>query len=569
MQKMQRVEDRKCGSAEVQKVNYVINHSLKRPLLYCSSALLFFCLLSFVFASEDRLKIADEYLRTKNYVKAKEVYRDIFLATHKEVAGQKALFGMGKADYYLKNYYEARQNIKRFISVSQIPEYRDEAYLMLGYISLHFQKFKEAEQYFEAVGESLREKASIGKAEIALKTGNIARAEYLLATLSKRTMETDPRALYTRSMVYSSKGMHREAVNTISRILDSALKEQDIRVEKARIFFNARKLKEAERFCRSIIDNPYWNIEKIKAKKLMLQIYEVDGNVDEALKLAIEISPYEPGDNFKLKIVSLYDKKGDLNNTMKYLSYLSNKKLRSAEIEKRLKTMIASKDPEAVEYIQKFSSSLDADAPFIVDASRYLIANGKKIEGKQLLTKALNGAARGEASLYMAELLIQEGKYVEAEKVLKPLTLDTRYLYKASYMIADIMERQGKYAAAIEYLLRIVKIVTDYRIAAKLGDLYYKTGDRQNAVKYYIIASNKGDGLSSVKAADCLYISGDYTKAKTYYKRALDFNIKDPKSLQWVQYQYGKLTKSNDYLKKAVAGGGEIAEAAAMILGDK
>jgi Tfp pilus assembly protein PilF len=72
-----------------------------------------------------------------------------------------------------------------------------------------------------------------------------------------------------------------------------------------------------------------------------------------------------------------------------------------------------------------------------------------------------------------------------------------------------------------------------------------------------------------VKAGDCLYISGDYTKAKTYYKRALDYNVKDPKSLQWAQYQYGKLTKSNDYLKKAVTGGGEIAEAAAMISGDR
>lgn len=520
-------------------------------------------------ASEEKLKTADEYLRTKNYIKAKEVYRDIFLAAPKGTLGEKALFGMGKADYHLKNYYEARQNIKRFISASQIPEYRDEAHLMLGYISLHFQKFREAEQYFEAVGESLKEKANIGKAEVALKAGDMARVEYFLETLSKRTIETDPRALYMRAMLYSSKGMQRDSVSTINRILDSALKEQDIRVEKARILFNAKKLKEAERLCRSIIDSPTSSIEKINAKRVLLQIYEVEGKVDDALKLGLELSPYEPGDDFKRKIISLYDKKGDLNNAMKYLSYLSNNKLRSAEIEKRIKSVISFKDPKAVEYVQRFSFSLDADAPFIVDASRYLIANGKKIEGKQLLMKALKGAVKGEASLYMAELLIQEGKYVEAEKILMPLTMDTRYLYKAFYMIADIMERQGKYAAAIEYLSRIVKTATDYRIAAKLGDLYYKTKDRKGAVKYYIIASNKGDGLSSVKAGDCLYISGDYAKAKTYYRRALDYNVKDLKSLQWAQYQYGKLTKNRDYLKKAIAGGGEIAEAAAMISGGK
>jgi len=520
-----------------------------------------------VFASEDKLKIADEYMRTKNYIKAKEAYRDVFLAAPKDISGQKALFGMGKADYYLKNYYEARQNIKRFISTSQIPEYRDEAYLMLGYISLYFKKFKEAEQYFEAVGESLKEKANIGKAEVALKTGDIARAEDFLSVLTKRTMETDPRALYVRAILYTSKGMQREAVNTINRILDSALKEQDIRVEKARILFNARRLKEAERLCRSIIDSPISSIERINAKKLMLQIYEVDGKVDDALKLAVELLPYEPTDDFKLKIISLYDKKGDLNNAMKYLSYLSNKKSRSAEIEKRLKAVIASKDPKAVEYVQKFSVYLDVDAPFIVDASRYLITNGKKFEGMLLLKKASKGIVKGEAFLYMAELFIQEGRYAEAEKMLTPLTIDTRYLFRASYMVADIMERQGKYTAAIEYLTRIAKTATDYRIAAKLGDLYYKTGDKQNAVKYYIIASNKGDGLSSVKAGDCLYVSGDYTKAKIYYKRALDYNVKDTKSLQWAQYQYGKLTKNNDYLKKAIAGGGEIAEAAATISG--
>jgi tetratricopeptide (TPR) repeat protein len=529
-----------------------------------------FCFLSVsALASEDKLKTADQYLQAKNYIKAKEVYRDIFLAAPKGTLGEKALFGMGKADYYLKNYYEARQNIKRFISASQIPEYRDEAYLLLGYISLHFKKLKEAGQYFDAVGESMREKAIIGKAEIALKIGDIATAEHLLTNMSKRSLETDPRAIYIRAMVYSSKGMQREAVNTINKVLDSALKEQDIRVEKARIFFNARKLKDAEMLCRAIIYNPTSGIEKFNAQKVLLQLYEVEGKVDEALKLGLELLPYESTDEFKLKIVSLYDKKGDLNNAMKYLSYLSNKKMRSAEIEKRLKILIASNDPKAVEYVQKFSIYLDADAPFIIDASRYLIVNGKKFEGRLLLGKALKGAVKGEASLYMADLLIQEGKYAGAEKMLTPLTMDTRYLYKASYMVADIMERQGKYAAAIEYLTRIVKTAADYRIAAKLGDLYYKAGDRQNAVKYYIIASNKGDGLSSVKAGDCLYISGNYTKAKIFYRRALDLNLKDPKTIQWVQYQYGKLTKNMDYLKKAISGGGEIAEAATMISGGK
>jgi tetratricopeptide (TPR) repeat protein len=160
-------------------------------------------------------------------------------------------------------------------------------------------------------------------------------------------------------------------------------------------------------------------------------------------------------------------------------------------------------------------------------------------------------------------------KFTKAEKILSPLTLDGRYLFRTSYMLSDIMERQGKYSSAIEYLTKIVKAAKDYKIAAKLGDLYWKTGDRRSAMRYYIAASDMGDGLSSVKAGDCLYMFKDYARAKTYYKRAIDYAVKDTKSLQWAQYQYGKLAKNRDYLKKAATGGGEIAEAAAIILEGK
>ncbi len=541
----------------------------KKLFFYCLLPIAYCLLLTSAFASEDKIKTAEGHLKAKNYLKAKETYRDVFLSAPKSALSEKALFGMGKSDYYLKNYYEARQNLNRFVSLSQIPEYRDEAHLLLGYISLHLQKIKEAEQHFETVGTAMKEKADIGKAEAALKRADIARAESLLAGLPKRMLETDHRALYALAMVYSWKGFAKEAINTINKIPDLVLKESDFRVDKVQIFFNARKFKEAERICKNIIDKPVSSIERLRTQKVLMNIYETEGKLDDALRLGLQLSPYEPGDEFKLRIVSLYDKKGDANNAMKYLSYLKSVKLRSAEIEKRLKGIISLKDPNAVEYVKKFAPYLDADAPFILDASRYLITNGKKIEGALLLRKALKGSLKGDASLYMSEMLITEGKYSEAEKILTPLTLDSRYLYRASYMIADIMERQGKYAPAREYLTKIVKAAKDYRIAAKLGDLYWKTGDKRSAMRYYIAASDRGDGLSSVKAGDCLYISRDYAKAKTYYKRALDYDVKDPKSLQWAQYQYGKLAKNRDYLKKAESGGEEIAEAAAIISGGK
>jgi tetratricopeptide (TPR) repeat protein len=72
-----------------------------------------------------------------------------------------------------------------------------------------------------------------------------------------------------------------------------------------------------------------------------------------------------------------------------------------------------------------------------------------------------------------------------------------------------------------------------------------------------------------VKAADMYYLSGKHDKAKAYYKKALESGVKDPKNLQWADYQYGKLAKDDEYLKKAKEGGGTLAEAADMMRTEK
>ncbi|OGW20005.1 MAG: hypothetical protein A2077_06505 [Nitrospirae bacterium GWC2_46_6] len=519
-----------------------------------------------VIASEDKLKKADEYFGKKSYIKAREFYREVFLEGKKGPLSERALFGMGKADYYLQNYYEAWQNIKRFVSSAPDSEHINEANLFLGYTALHLQKFKEAEQYFDMVVEPLKDRASVGKAELALKFWDLKKAENLLAGVGKKTMETDPRALYVRAMINSGKGFHKEAVEIINKIPSSVLTEQDIRAEKAWILFYARKTRDAEMLTKSIIDGPASRVEKLKSKRILLMIYESADKIDDALKLRIELLPYEPGDDSKMKIVALYDKKENVEGALRYLTYVKDKKIKSAEMEKRLKTIMNSGDPKAIEYLSRFSWHIAEDSPFFMDVSRYLIANGKKAEGMGLLRKAARSNPKGEAALYLSELLMAEGRYPEAKKFLEPIMADARYAPRAAPMIAEIMEREGKYNAAIDYLLNIVKTAKDYRPAAKLGDLYYKKGDKSGALKYYVIAADRGDGLSSLKAGDIFYISNDYAKAKLYYKKALDRDIKDPKSLQWVYYQYGKLTKNDEYLKKAVSGGGDVATAASALI---
>jgi len=517
---------------------------------------------------EDKLKSASQYLQSKNYIKAREAYRSVYLSAKKGLLAEKSLFGMGKTDYYLKHYYEARMNLQRFISQYKESEHSDEAYLLLGNASVFLQKYTDAQQYFERVGGAFKDSAYIGEASLALESGDIAKADSLLGKVNKKLFENDPKALSIRALIYNKKGMHNEAVSTINKISEPALKEQDVRTDKARIYFDARKILEAERICKNILSSPTSSSEKFNAKGILLKIYEAEGKADDVLKLSLELASSEKGDDLKLKIVSLYDQKNDYENALRYLGYVKDKDIRSSGIAKRLKDIINSKDPKATEYILKYAQYISPENPFIAEASKYLIENGKKREGTTLLKKT-KGVQSGETALYLSELLISEGKHADAKKLLEGMTFDMRYIARASTLMTEIMEKEGNYSSAIEYLRKILKLSKDSRIYSMLGNLYWKTGDRTNAVKYYVMASDTGDGASSVKAGDSFYIKGEKKKAEHYYKKALSQKIKDTKDLQWARYQYGKLTGNRDYLQKATEGGGDISAAAAIMLGEK
>lgn len=521
-----------------------------------------------VAAQEHKLKSADSYFRARNYFEAHKLYREVFLDAKKGPLSERALIGMVKSVYRLKRYQEARLNAQRFLSMYPKSGSIDEVYLALGYIALYTQKIDEAQRSFEKIGASHADEAFIGTAEVALRRDDTAGAESLIAKVSKKAAETNPRALMVRAMVHSRKGQHREALTLMNKILEPTLKDEDLRPDKAIVLYNASRFAEAERLCKSIMSNPVSNMEKRRATRLLARVYEGYGNVDEALRLNLEILPYEQADDFKMNLVRLYDRKGDRGNALRYLTLLHDKKVKAAEIEKRLSAALAAKNPKEVEYFVRYSGHLDQDSPFIVEAARYLIANGRKPEGFMLLRKAERGLARGDAALYHAELLINDGKYSEAKRLLTPLVLDSRYFVRSSYLLSEVLKREGDYGQAVAVLEKAMQHTKDHRVSAALAELYATTGDRKGALKYYLSASEKGDALAMVKAADLFYLGGDHGKAQQYYKRALASDLSDPKTIQWIYYQYGKLTGDRKLLKKAAASGGIVGEAAKIVAGE-
>lgn len=522
-----------------------------------------------LFASESKLKNADEYLRRKDYQQARQIYKEVFLSSKDPHVSEKSLWGIVECDYRLKHYFEVRLNIKRLFSTYPLTEHLNNAYLILGYMSLDLNELREATEYFKRVTGTLTDKALIGKAELALKVGDYLKAETDLAGIPKRLFDYDSRALFVRAMIYSRKGMHKDALSAVSRIYEADLKGEGLRIAKAQVYINAGKLKEAEAQLDGIVAAPMSRSEGIEAKTALFDVYNGQGRVDDALKIGQGLITYDAPDDLKMKVISFFEKKGDVENAIRYLVYLNDKVKRNSEIEKMLRKAISADDPGAVGFIRKYTLYLGSDSPFVVDAARYLLEKGNKKEADMFLRSASRGKAKGDADLFRAELYMEEGKYESAAGILDTLVGDKKYEARALGMLAKIMIEKGDYAAAIRELKKLPKTAETSSAIHEFGDLYWKVGDRKTALRYYIAAADKGDGASAVKAGDVYFLAGDRKKAAFYYQKAISSPSPDNATLQWAWYQAGKLTDNKAFLKKAAGAGGDIAEAAGIMLGGR
>lgn len=545
---------------------------VKKRLYYVLFLFVFILLAGSVLsAADDAFFTADATFNARQYQSARELYREAFVNSKDPATAARALIGVAKSEYYLKNYYESGLNLKRFFKAYPDSPFASEAHLLWGQVFQNIQMYKEAEEQFDRVKGPFQDRAIIGKAELAFIRGEVDKAESLLSKIDRKTYEENIRVLYLRAMILSRQGKHEQAIKTINRIPDQALKDENIAVSKAIIYYNAKKFADAKNMLIAIVNSSPSRIEEISAKKTLLKIYELENNEDESLRIALDLMNHDSGDELKMRIISIYDKKRDIDSAFRYISYLRDQNVRSGEIEKKFRKLISEKDPKTDEYVTKYFIYLGADSPYAVELAKYLDDKGNRQLAERLLQKAARGSNGAEASLALAELLISDKKYSEAKKVVTPVTTDTRYSGQASLLLSQLFEKEGRTAEAAEYRARAIKVLEIQKDYLRVGDLYVRSGDNKEALKNYIRASEKGDTGAMVKAADIYYLTGKYDQAKAYYKKALARGVKDKSSadLQWANYQYGKLTGNDEYLKKAESGGGPTAAAAGLMMNDK
>lgn len=514
----------------------------------------------------EQLKFADQLYKQAQYQQSKAAYSEIYRYFNKGADGEKALLGIARSDYKLGLYNEAIVRLNRFLLSFPESTNSNEVYYMLGESYLELDRLDDAKKNLEKVTEPFLKQAVLKLARISLKRNDNAQADLHLKSLPFELRTKNPEALYMEAELLSRAGKHKEALATARKLRDSEITDNDILIGKAGVLLAAGQLTEPEAILKGMLEKTKSTVDTARSKRLLLKIYEAQGKIDDAIKLSTELSASESSDELKLKIVSFYEKKGDTANVMRYLTYLIDKNIRSSEIEKRLKGFQEKKDPKLVDYIIKYAPYLSADSPYLVESAKMLMDNNKKIEAATLYRKALTGSNKAESAIELASMHLKEGKISQAKKLVEPFVLDTRYMSRSAIIMADVLEKEGDYKRALEYLTRVSKLVKDnHNVLAKMGDMHWLLDNKKAAVQNYIAAASAGDPVNSVKAADALYLSGDSQKSVQYYKKAIDAGLKDKDLLQWAEYQYGKIANNKEYLKRASERGGLLGEAASVL----
>ncbi|MBN2654430.1 MAG: tetratricopeptide repeat protein [Nitrospirae bacterium] len=514
----------------------------------------------------EQLKQADQFYKLQQYQQAKTAYSDIYRYFNKGAEGQSALLGISRADFKLNLFNESVIRINRFLASFPESSHKNEAIYLLAESLMKLGRLDDAKKNFELVTGSFINTSVLRLGQIALKQNDMQKAEAMLKLLPYEFRTKEPEAIYIEAELLSRAGRHKEALTTVRKIRDSEIKNNEVLIGKAAVLFAAGQLTEAESILKPISEASISAVDRNNSRKILLKIYEAQGKIDDAIKLSTELSAGESSDELKLKISSFYEKKGDMQNAIRYLTYLLDRKTRASEIEKRLKAFDEKKDPNLIDYLVRYSPYISNDSPYLFEVAKKLSANNKKIEASTLYKKALTGSNKAHAAILMSSELLKEGKVDQAKKLLEPFMLDTRYLAKSSVMMADILEQEGDLKRAVEYLSRVSKVEkNNHDVLAKLGDIYWKLDNKKASLQSYVSAASGDNSLYSVKAADALYLGGDSKKASLYYKKALDIGIKDKDVLQWTEYQYGKITNNKEFIKKAKEKGGILGEAAAIL----
>ncbi|RMG59358.1 MAG: hypothetical protein D6713_05640 [Deltaproteobacteria bacterium] len=509
--------------------------------------------------------LADSYFKTREYEKAREIYRDIYLTSPDEKEREKAFVMAIQCEFRLRRFNEAYINLKRYFKNYPHPEYGNLARLLLSECLFQKRLYDDALRELKGVEPPLLSEARGLEAMIYLRQGRVTEAEALL-TLSRDVAPSGLYADVARAYVLALRGSTADSLKIVRSLSDTLLKERGLLVEKGKILWKAGRVREAEDFLKLLVEGTESELERVEAKRVLFDLYRSEGRYEEASSLAEEIISYIVDDGFKLAAADVMKRVGNLEKSLSYVARVRDQSLRSKEMKTRLQEILEEEKEKAPELVSRFAYYLDEKDPVLVDMARKLASWGKRKEAKFLLRRAFEGKRAGEAKLLLAKIYMDEGDYDRALKLLRIMLFNLTYAVDAMKMIGRVHEKQGNFATALKYFERAARFREEGDVHDRMGDVLLKLGEEERALEEYEKAASRGISRAALKAADLLFARGKTDSAVSYYEKALEGKLERKEDRQWAYYQAGKLTGRRDYLKKALSMGGTTGEVARLLL---
>ena len=483
-----------------------------------------------------------------------------------------SLFSRGMYDLALKEYLNYEKNYAKDKEKLSLLKFREgECFFHLGNLNKAEKKFKEVISY----GKDKREESLYRISEIYIKEGNYKKAEKNLLALKKENIPEKLKegviSLLGEVMIQEGKG--REAENLFKEM------EKDFPESKLLpyLWFN--------------LGNFYYKRgEKKLAKEFLIHLLSFPTPIkDEVIyslgKISLELKEYQESRKyFSLLLKEFpksseafssflgmgisYYKESNFKEAGKWFYDLEKRKLKDKKIKESLWLWLGKLNFKRgnLKESSHYLSLIPQNSPFYSE-SQYFLAHVKKDEGKIVeAEKILENIFRSRSEyaplslLLLSEIYREEGKlkkalsYFSNIEVFKKSTYYPELLYNKGLILEDL----SRYKESLEMFSSFISLFPSHKYY--ISSLFHKgfslfhLGNYSKAEKYFQEAKNAKGELKEVSSYYLIQTALREKKIKLFFKRTEEFLNSFPKSSfrEEVLYQSGVIAKNNGKLSLAV-----------------
>ncbi|MBI5418300.1 tetratricopeptide repeat protein [Candidatus Poribacteria bacterium] len=453
-------------------------------------------------------RLGSALFKTKKFDESIKTYEDIIsrYPEWKNISSIK--INLSIVYFYTRNISKARSILKEItnLAATQIKD-SAEAYYWLGYIAYTEKSYEEALINFEKTlsffpkhRNDLTYNTNLAIACVYNKLKKGTAAEEILNSLITLPVERNvvPAAYYTLGTIYENQGKTIKAINTYSKVLETASNTNSIEERRAWEKWYQISMDQYQSLIKKSQEEEYLasSLFIIAESYYKMQYY------NQAEYIYIDITKKFPNNAFELEAWL----------KLSYIYKIQNKKDKIDEICSYVKYNY----PQQIEYLNKIKISL-AEVYFnnnSYDSSSNIC--------KQILdTAKKNDDSKANAYYIRGKIFLKQGYNDKASNYFLEIAKSfpsSNWAQRSLYELAWICINKNDYNSAINFFAKLQEdfsyFKTEY-IAMHLADLYYATKQYRFAIEQYIFLLER-PSFSSARDHCLFWLAWSYIGEKDY-----------------------------------------------------